>query len=77
MLSSLEDTPKRSIAFLELRHDEMLITLRLTASHTTKHGHLPVVNRRRRLPEEVLSAMFSMPVMVASSELQDRVDILL
>jgi hypothetical protein len=40
MLSKLGGTPKRSIALVELCHDDMLLTLSSTASHTTKHGHI-------------------------------------
>src|SRR3954471_4841806 len=40
MLSKLGGTPKRSIALVELCHDDMLLTLSSTASYTTKHGHI-------------------------------------
>ena len=40
MLSKLDDTHERSIALLELCHDEMQLLLRSKASHTTHHGHI-------------------------------------
>jgi hypothetical protein len=40
MLSRLDSTPKRSIALVEMLHDEMLLTLRSAAGHTTKYGHI-------------------------------------
>jgi hypothetical protein len=37
MLSKLNGTHERSIAPVELRHDEVL---RLVAGHTTEYGHI-------------------------------------
>ena len=39
-LSRSEGTPKRSIALVELRHDEMLLALCSAAGYITKHGHI-------------------------------------
>jgi hypothetical protein len=40
MLSRLDGTHERSIAPVELRHDEMLLPLRPAAGHTTKHSRI-------------------------------------
>jgi hypothetical protein len=40
MLSRLDGTHERSIALVESRYDEMLLPLRLVASHTTKYGYI-------------------------------------
>ena len=40
MLSKFNSTHERSIAPVELRHDEVLLPLRLVADHTTEYGHI-------------------------------------
>jgi hypothetical protein len=40
MLSKLDGTHERSIAPVELRHDEVLLPLRPVAGHTTEYGHI-------------------------------------
>jgi hypothetical protein len=40
MLSRLDGTHERSIAFVELRHNEVLLPLRPVVGHTTEYGHI-------------------------------------
>jgi hypothetical protein len=40
MLNRLDGTYKRSIALVELRHDEMLLPLRPVAGHTTQYSRI-------------------------------------
>ena len=40
MLSRLDGTHERSIAFVELRHDKVLLQQRPVAGHTTEYGHI-------------------------------------
>jgi hypothetical protein len=40
MFSRLDGTHERSIAPVELRHDEVLLPLRPVAGHATKYGRI-------------------------------------
>jgi hypothetical protein len=42
MPSRLNGPHERSIALVELRHDEMPMPLRLVVGHTIQHGHMGI-----------------------------------